>query len=179
MGVTPVTSLPNFYRDRSTAGKPLHLVGFRIGKEEYCFDILKVQEIIRMLPITTVPSSPPHVEGIINLRGRVVPIIDFRKRFNISGECTVEEAEKVIVVTSSKHATVGFVVDALTQVMKLPLEDLSPAPAGTAGCDAEAIRGIGNARDRLVIVLDLEKMFTSDEISDLKGAISSRPEEYF
>lgn len=137
--------------------------------EEYCFDILKVQEIIKMAPITAIPSAPDHVEGIINLRGRVIPIIDFRRRFNISGECTTDEADKVIVVTTTKQASVGFIVDALTQVMKLPLEDLSPAPAGTTGCDAEAIRGVGKMGERLVIVLDLEKMFSAEEINGLAG----------
>lgn len=164
-----MTSLPSFYRGKSAEGKPLHLVGFRIGMEEYCFEILKVQEIIRMLPITAVPTSPGHVEGIINLRGRVIPIIDFRRRFNISGECTADEADRVIVVTTTKQATVGFIVDALTQVMKLPPDDLSPPPAGTTGGTTDVIRGVGNMGDRLVIVLDLEKMFSEDELTAITG----------
>jgi purine-binding chemotaxis protein CheW len=164
-----MTTLPNLSRGKSAADKPLHLVGFTVGHEEYCFEILKVREIIRMTPITTVPATPGHVEGIINLRGRIVPVIDFRKRFRITGECTVDEADKVIVVTTTRNAAVGFIVDALSQVMKLPAEDLSPAPAGGAGCDAEAIRGVGNVGDRLVIVLDLEKMFSEDELTTLTG----------
>lgn len=164
-----MTTLPTLSRGKSAADNPLHLVGFTVGHEEYCFEILKVREIIRMTSITTVPAAPGHVEGIINLRGRIVPIIDFRKRFRITGECTVDEADKVIVVTATRNTAVGFIVDALSQVMKLPAEDLSPAPAGGAGCDAEAIRGVGNVRDRLVIVLDLEKMFSEDELTTLTG----------
>lgn len=164
-----MTTLPTFSRGTSSADKPLHLVGFQVGCEEYCFEILTVREIIRMAPITAIPSAPAHLEGIINLRGKIVPVIDFRKRFRITGECTVDEADKVIVVTATRNSTVGFIVDALSQVMKLPAEDLSPAPAGAAGCDGEAIRGVGNVGDRLVIVLDLEKMFSDDELTTLTG----------
>ncbi|GLI37809.1 chemotaxis protein CheW [Geobacter hydrogenophilus] len=170
-----MTSLPALSKGKSAAGKPLHLVGFRVGNEEYCFEILKVQEIIRMAPITAVPNAPGHVEGIINLRGRIVPVIDFRRRFHITAECTVDEADKVIVITATRNATVGFIVDALSQVMKLPAEDLSPAPAGAAGYDGEAIRGVGNMGDRLVIVLDLDRMFSDDELSGLAGTTASRP----
>lgn len=122
-----------------------------------------------MTPVTAVPSAPGHLEGIINLRGKIVPIIDFRRWFHITAECTVEEAEKVVVVTATRNITVGFIVDALSQVMKLPADDLSPAPAGAAGYDGEAIRGVGNVGDRLVIVLDLEKMFSDYELTTLTG----------
>ncbi|MBT1074160.1 chemotaxis protein CheW [Geobacter grbiciae] len=164
-----MTSLSTLAKGRSAVGKPLHLVGFRVGNEEYCFEILTVQEIIRIVPITAVPDAPEHVEGIINLRGKIVPIIDFRRRFRITGERTVDEADRVIVVTGTGNAIVGFIVDCVSQVMKLPAEDLSPAPAGGAGCDAEAIRGVGNVGDRLVIVLDLDKMFSADELTTLTG----------
>ena len=170
-----MTTLPTLFRAKTVTEKPLHLVGFVVGNEEYCFEILKVREIIRMIPITAVPSAPAHVKGIINLRGKIIPIIDFRRRLNITGECTIGEAEKVIVVTSTGNATVGFIVDALTQVMKLPAEDLSPAPAGASEYDGDSIRGVGNLGDRLVIVLDLEKMFSADEMNDLAGTIASRP----
>jgi len=170
-----MTTLPALSRGIPAGGKPLHLVGFMVGDEEYCFEILKVQEIIRMVPITAVPSAPGHLEGIINLRGRIIPIIDFRRRFNITGECTVDEAEKVIVVTATRNATIGFIVDGVSQVLKLPQEQLSPAPAGTAGGDAEAIRGVGNIGDRLVMVLDLEKMFSADEMTDMAGTVSPPP----
>lgn len=173
-----MTTVPTLSGGRPAPGKPLHLVGFRVGDEEYCFEILKVQEIIRMTPVTAVPNAPEHVEGIINLRGRIIPIIDFRRRFHITGECTVDETEKVIVVTATRNATVGFIVDGVSQVMKMSAEDLSPAPAGATGCDAEAIRGVGNMGDRLVIILDLEKMFSADEMTDLAGTIASRSGGY-
>jgi len=146
-----------------------------VGSEEFCFEILKVREIIRMTPITAVPAAPGYVEGIINLRGKIIPVVDFRRRFNISGASTADEMEKVIVVTATDNATVGFIVDCVSQVMKLPAEDLSPAPAGAAGYDGEAIRGVGNIGDRLVIVLDLDRMFSADEISGLAGTTASRP----
>lgn len=164
-----MTTLPTLSRGKSRADKPLHLVGFTVGNEEYCFEILKVREIVRMTPITAVPAPPGHLEGIINLRGKIVPVIDFRKRLRIAGECSVDEADKVIVVTATHNGTVGFIVDALSQVMKLPANDLSPAPAGATGCDAEAIRGVGRVGERLVIVLDLEKMFSDDELTTLTG----------
>lgn len=171
----PMTSLPVPSREKSAAAKPLHLVGFMVGNEEFCFEILKVREIIRMTPITAVPAAPDHVEGIVNLRGKIVPIVDFRRRFNITGASTADEAEKVIVVAATESATVGFIVDCVSQVMKLPAESLSPAPTGATGYDGEAIRGVGNVGDRLVIVLDLDKMFSADEMNGLAGTTASRP----
>lgn len=166
------TTLPACSAGKPGAAKPLQLVGFRVGHEEYGFEILKVQEIIRMIPVTTVPNAPPHVEGIIDLRGRIVPIVDFRKRFNIAGACPVDDLERVIVVTLTNNTTIGFIVDSLSQVMKVPPDSLSPAPLTTAGYDGDAIRGVANLGDRLVIALDVDRLFSAAEVSDLAGAVS-------
>ncbi len=164
----------------STASKTaLHLVGFTVGNEEFCFDIRKVLEVIRMVPITAVPSAPADVEGIINLRGRIIPIIDFRRRFTIADERSTDDAEKVIVVAAAKGSTVGFIVDGVSQVLKLPPDLLSPPPTGASGRDAEAVRGVGIVGDRLLIVLDLEKMFSDDEMTGLAGTASSQCGAYF
>lgn len=167
-----MSTLPAYPAGKPGSDKPLQLVGFRVGREEYGFEILKVQEIIRMTPVTTVPSTPPDVEGIINLRGRIVPIIDFRKRFNIADECPTDDAERVIVVAITPRMTVGIIVDSLSQVMKVPPESLSPAPPASSGYDGEAIRGVASMGDRLVIALDVDKMFSADEMSELADAAS-------
>ncbi|KIE41704.1 chemotaxis protein CheW [Geobacter anodireducens] len=164
-----MTTLPTLSTGSATAGAPLQVVVFSVGSEEYCFEILKVREVIRTVPITAVPSAPPHVEGIINLRSAVVPIIDFRKRFNITGECTVDESEKVVIVAAAGSTTVGFTVDALSQVLKVPRDAVSPPPTGIGDQGGEAITGVASMGDRLIIVLDIERLFSEDELTNLTG----------
>src|SRR6185369_9264828 len=93
----------------------LHMVGFAVGNEEFCVDILKVQEIIRMVAITAMPNAPDYVEGVINLRGKVIPVIDFRKRFHIFDGGEADGQSKRIVVVSIGDATIGLVVDKVSQ----------------------------------------------------------------
>lgn len=151
------------------SGTTLHLVGFTVGDEEFCVDILKVQEIIRMVAISAMPNAPDYIEGIINLRGRIIPIIDFRKRFHILCASTVDERAKRIVVVSLNTATIGLVVDSVSQVFKLVESQISPAPEVAKGYDAEAIVGIGQMGEKLLIILDVEQMFSGMELTGMDG----------
>jgi purine-binding chemotaxis protein CheW len=157
------------YTDSRLQGMTMQLVGFNVGAEEYCIDILKVQEIIRMLPITAVPSTPEHVEGVINLRGKVIPIIDFRKRFRIAGEGSAAEQNRRIVVVTVGNATIGLIVDGVSQVVKFTDEQIAPAPPVTKGCDADAVVGVGKRGDKLVIILDVGQMFSAKDLTGLQG----------
>ena len=94
-------------------------VGFMVEKEEYSIDILKVQEIIRMVDITHVPNAAYYLEGIINLRGKVIPVVDFRKRFNLPCDSVGSDSSKRIIVVALNRMTVGIIVDRVTQVVKL------------------------------------------------------------
>lgn len=145
----------------------LQLVTFHLGEEEFGIDILKVQEIIRLLTITKVPNAPHFVEGVINLRGRVIPILDLRKRFNLK----IKENDKNtrIIVVIINGMTVGFIVDSVSEVLRIPKETVEPAPPVVAGVESEYIKGVGKLDDRLLILLDLEKLLTEKEKKEISN----------
>ncbi len=140
----------------------LQLVSFNIGSEEFGVDILKVQEINRMVDITRVPQAPTYVEGVINLRGKVTPIIDLRKRFNLE----VKEYDKNtrIVVVDISGTIMGMVVDSVSEVLRLPAGMIEPPPEIAAGVNSEYIRGVAKLEDRLLIFLDLSKVIDMTEL---------------
>lgn len=143
------------------SGYALHMVGFAVGKEEFCVDILKVQEIIRMMEITPVPSAPDFVEGVINLRGKVIPVVDFRKRFRIiDGDAPIDITQQRIIVMALGEVTVGIVVDRVSQVLKLTPDQISPTPEVSRGVDNDCINGVGRVGEQLKIILDLDRLFT-------------------
>ena len=139
----------------------LQLVSFNLGKEEFAVDILKIQEINRMVEITKVPKSPDFVEGVINLRGKVIPIIDLRKRFNLPASESTRQTRIVVVDIDNK--VVGLVVDAVSEVLRLPANTVEPPPPIVAGIDSEYISGVGKLEDRLLILLELDKVLSKDE----------------
>lgn len=152
------------------SGDSLHMVGFTVGSEEFCVDILKVQEIIRMVEITVMPNAPDYVEGVINLRGKIIPIIDFRKRMHLPYAEHINEQNRRIVVVSFGKVTVGLVVDKVSHVMKLNSDQISPTPDVVKGFDSECLMGVGRSGDRLLVLLDLEKMFSQEEFQGLTAA---------
>lgn len=137
-----------------------HGVGFTVGKEEFCIDILKVQEIIRMVPITSMPNAPEFVEGVINLRGKIIPVIDFRKRFHIYESLEGDEESRRIIVVSFGTVNVGIIVDKVSQVLKVSEDQISPTPDVVRGYDSDYIRGVARVGDRLIILLELEQLFS-------------------
>lgn len=145
----------------------LQLVTFNIGDEEFGVDILHVKEIIRMMEITKVPKSPEFVDGVINLRGNVVPIIDLRKRFSMLSK--EHDKNTRISVVELGDTVVGFVVDSVHEVLRIPSDTVEPPPPVVAGIDAEYIRGVGKLDDRLLILLDLQKLLSPEEEEALAG----------
>lgn len=166
----------------SEAGSsPLQLVSFVIGGEEFGIDILRVQEIIRPVPVTRVPHAPPFVEGVINLRGRIVPVVDARRRFGLPAREPGEDSR--IVVVELEGRTVGFVMDAVREVIRIDRSVIEPAPELAVGLDADYIRGVakldgdragkssgrpagdapGDGSSRLLILLDVERVLDDDE----------------
>jgi purine-binding chemotaxis protein CheW len=145
----------------------LQLVSFRVGDEEFGVDILQVHEINRMSDITRVPKAPDFVEGVINLRGKIIPIIDLRKRF---GMPTVERDKNTrIIVVDINGQTIGFIVDSVSEVIRLPKENIDDAPDLVTGIDAEYIRGVGKMDNKLLILLDLDKILSKQEVEKVKG----------
>jgi len=144
------------------------VVSFKLGPEEYGVDIAQVQEINRMVTVTNVPRAPAFMEGVINLRGQLIPIIDLRTRF---GMPRAEHTKNTrIVVTEVGTKRVGMVVDSVSEVLRLPLDAIEPAPDMISGVDTEYIRGVGKMNDRLIILLDLAKVVTNSERRDLEAA---------
>jgi len=139
----------------------LQLVTFGIGEEEFGIDILKVQEIIRTMAITKVPNSPPYVEGVINLRGKVIPVIDLRSRFNM--EYRDHDSHTRIIVLQIHGMIVGFVVDEVSEVLRIQSNTVEPPPV-VSGIESEYIKGVGKLDDRLLILLDLDKLIPIEEL---------------
>ena len=145
----------------------IQLVTFKIADEEFGVDILKVQEIIRMMPITKVPNAPSFVEGVINLRGKVIPVIDMRKRFGLPA--SKHDSSTRIEVMDLQGQVVGFVVDAVSEVLRIKESTVEPPPAVVAGVGSEYMRGVGKLEDRLLILLDLDKLLNQRELDSLSG----------
>jgi len=139
----------------------IQLVTFSIGEEEFGVDILKVQEIIRTMEITRVPKAPDFVEGVINLRGNVIPIIDLRKRFGL--ETRAHDKHTRIIVIEINNMIVGFVVDSVSEVLRIPANTVEPPPPVVAGLESEYISGVGKLEDRLLILLDLDRLLSGEE----------------
>ncbi|MBI2839503.1 MAG: chemotaxis protein CheW [Acidobacteria bacterium] len=146
----------------------LQLVSFRLADEEFGIDILKVQEIIRMVDMTRVPNSPEFVEGVINLRGRIIPIIALRKRFGV--EPRPPDKRTRIMVVEVDRKTIGFIVDSVSEVLRIPRSTVEPTPEVVSSVNAEYISGVGKLEDRLLILLDLNRLLTGSERSLLEGA---------
>ncbi len=139
----------------------LQLVSFKIGNEEFGVDILNVQEINKMVSITKVPNSPEFVEGVINLRGRVIPIIELRTRLKLDKK-EYDKDTRIIIVEVAKK-TVGFIVDAVSEVLRIPANITEPPPQITTGIDSDFIKSVGKLDDRLLILIDIEKVLTITE----------------
>jgi purine-binding chemotaxis protein CheW len=154
-------------RQKKGDSELLQLVTFTIGHEEFGVDILAVQEIIRTMEITKVPKAPHFVEGVINLRGKVIPIIDLRSRFNMASK--KHDKSTRIIVLEINAMIVGFVVDAVSEVLRVPANTVEPPPPVVAGIESEYISGIGKLDDRLLILLDLNKLLGGAELDALRG----------
>ena len=133
---------------------------FLLGSEGYGVDIRMIREIIGIMDITPLPDSDPSVRGVINLRGRIIPVVDLRTRFGLP-EVPFTERTCIVVVDLPKgggeRTLVGAVVDAVSEVTNIPSGDVEPAPEMGMGADASAIRGIAKLKERVVILLDIEK----------------------
>jgi purine-binding chemotaxis protein CheW len=148
-------------KEHASGGDILQLVSFKIADEEFGVDILQVQEINRMLDVTRVPNAPMFVEGVINLRGRVIPVIDLRKRFGMPQK--ERDKDTRIIVVELANNVVGFVVDAVSEVLRIPRNLTEPPPALAASVNEEYITAVGKLEDRLLILLDLEKVISTEQ----------------
>lgn len=155
----------NFKAEESQA-ELIQLVSFNLDREEFGVCVLKVREIIRMSNVTRVPNTPYYVEGVINLRGKVIPIISLRKKFSL----TEKEHDKQtrIIVMDVDGELMGFIVDSVSEVIRVSAGEIQPPPSVVnGGVDQEYLSGVINRADRLLVLLDLERVFSQAEKESL------------
>jgi len=137
-------------------------IGFRLEAEDYAIAIRTIQEIILMKPITRLPRAPDSIEGLINLRGTVIPIVSLRKRFGLATRPFDDETRTIVVNSHGK--TVGLIVDEVTEVMKINNDQIQPVPIAVTSVSQRYISGLAKREDRLLIVLDIDKLFDPNEL---------------
>ena len=144
----------------------LQLVSFKVGEAEFGVDILRVKEINKMLELTIVPNTPEFVVGVVNLRGRIIPILNLRTRLGLPVK--EYDLETRIIVVEMEDKTIGFIVDEVKEVLRIPKNITEPPPDIVSGVDSDYITAIGKMEDRLLILLDLTKVLTSEEMNSLE-----------
>jgi purine-binding chemotaxis protein CheW len=145
---------------KDTVPAEKQMVLFKIGNETYGLDISAVHEIIRMQPITKVPKTPFYVKGIINLRGKVIPVIDLVERFGM--EKTEKDKNNRIMVVNLQDTTMGIVVDAVTEVLSIPIDSIEPVSDVVATTNTDYLAGIAKLADKMVILLELDKLLSGE-----------------
>lgn len=141
-------------------------VTFTIGEETYGIEVLKVQEIIGITPITHVPNTISYMKGVINLRGSVVPVVDMRMKF-----CMEEreyDAFTVIIIVEVKERMIGMIVDSVSDVVSIPIKSIQDTPHFSSKIETDFIEGIGQVDSKLVIILNVEKILSTEEIREIE-----------
>jgi purine-binding chemotaxis protein CheW len=151
-------------RGKQCGGK---FLTFFLAGEEHGIEILKVHEIIGMMPITSVPRTPQYIRGVINLRGKVIPIIDLRLKFGM--EPKDQTAETCIIVVHLQGVEVGIVVDKVSEVLNIAGGDIEDAPSFGAEVNTDYILGIGKSQGKVKILLDIDRVLSNAEMADVSG----------
>lgn len=149
--------------DKDNNNELLQLVSFKLGNEEFGINILMVQEIVRWINITKIPNAPESIEGVVNLRGKIIPIIDLNNKLGMN-RFTLDSQTRIIVVEVDKKI-IGFIVDQVSEVLRIPRSITEAPPTLVSGINSEYITAIGKMENRLLILLNLEKIVNSVEIN--------------
>lgn len=146
-------------------------VTFLIGRETYGVEVMKVQEIIGMIEITTVPNTQSFLQGVINLRGVVVPVVDMRKKFRM--EDRGYDKTTVIIIVEVRGRLIGMIVDSVSDVTNIQVAGIQSTPHFRSDVEADFVRGIAQVNESLIIILDVDKILSEDEMADIevKGAV--------
>jgi len=154
--------------------RELHIVGFQIGRETYGVPITSLHEIVRVPEITAVPDAPDYLEGVINLRGKIVSVMDLRKRFGIK-QAGLKKGNRILVVEHSGRLA-GLIVDSASEVVKIPAEDVEAPPAAFQEGGLNCVTGLGKVGGRLIVLLDMSKLLApssllqASELAEIKPA---------
>lgn len=147
-------------RQKTVEADPLlQMVSFDLGDETFIIDILQVQEIIRKMDISRMPKASEFLEGVINLRGAVIPVMDLRKRFDIP--VPEENPQERIIIIKTMEKAIGMIVDSVSEVLRLPRESIDPAPSIDSAVDTRCISGVAKINGKLLFLLDLEQLLPS------------------
>jgi len=149
------------------------LINFMIGEEEFAIDLRYVREVIRCPEITRLPRSPDYVEGVIDLRGNIIPVIDLATRLGMPGSPFSSNTAVVIVETEVR--LIGAIVDRINQVVRLAEDQITPPVRLAGGISEDFIRGVGRLEDRLIVILEISKVFTPRVAEELSGLADSVP----
>ncbi|MEQ8845991.1 MAG: chemotaxis protein CheW [Phycisphaerales bacterium] len=155
--MTTATQQPGV--DANQVDESRQLVTFEVAGEEFAVDILAVHEINRMMELTRVPQAPAEIEGVINLRGKIIPVMDLRKRFGLEERDRDDQTRIIVVEVESR--VIGFIVDRVRQVLAVNQSIIEPAPDMVATIDSQFISGVGKLPDRLLILLDLANLLSA------------------
>jgi purine-binding chemotaxis protein CheW len=148
----------------------MQLVSFKLGKELYGIEITKVREIILIAEITHIPETPHFLKGLINLRSTVIPVIDLRARFGLP-EAELSDESRIMVLQACGK-TIGIVVDAVSEVLRVKRDQIAPPPPTVAGLGRDYLNGLVKLDNRLLILLEIDKIFAADEMRELENAAS-------
>ena len=155
-------------QEQAATGASCELLTFTLGKEEYGIDILKVQEIRGYDTVTTIANAPEFIKGVINLRGIIVPIVDMRIKFKL-GNVSYDETT-VVIILNFANRVVGMVVDGVSDVITLKAEQIKPAPEFGASLDTKYLLGLGTVDERMIILVDIERLMTSRDMELIEAA---------
>ncbi len=153
--------------EKKSTAELAQFVNFRLRDEEYGVDIGSVREITRVADISHIPESPSFIEGVTNLRGQIIPVVDLAKQFGLAPQEKLPESAR-IVVTEVKGQTVGMIVDEVPEVIKISEENIEPTPELIqTGIRKDYIKGVGKLENRLIVLLDLEKVLAPHELEEV------------
>jgi purine-binding chemotaxis protein CheW len=147
--------------------RELHIVGFRVGRETYGVPITSLHEIVRVPEITAVPDAPEYLEGVINLRGKIVSVMDLRKRFG-EKQAALRKQNRILVVEHSGRLA-GLIVDSASEVLKIPADAVEPPPAVFQDGGLNCVTGLGKVGGRLVVLLDMSKLLAPESLQAKSG----------
>lgn len=156
---------------RSVAAVAGQYLSFFLAGEEYGLEILKVREIIGILPVTRVPRTPAYIRGVINLRGKVIPIIDLRLK--LSMEAVEDDRETCIIVVQARSVQMGIVVDQVSEVLHIVESEIEEAPEFGASIDTQYLLGLAKSGGRVRLLLDIEQVLSRDEFAALEEGVRS------
>lgn len=157
-------------KEKKHAGETIQLINFRLRNEEFGVDIRSIREITKVTEISHIPEAPSFIQGVTNLRGQVIPVVDLARQFDLALQENLPKSAR-IVVTEVNGQAVGMLVDEVPEIVKVPVENIKPAPELIQSeVKKDYIKGVAQLQNRLIILLDLEKVLAPQEVEELTKA---------